>query len=75
MSFYWVGFIFWFIIVASFLLLIVGLWKRIWKVLICSGILLALPSLYFSGAESWFRVLVFFPLIPFVLAYYTKKKV
>lgn len=75
MGFYWVGFIFWFLIVASFLLLVLGLWKRAWKVLIGSGISIILPSLYFGGAENWFRLLVLFPLLPFVLAYYTKKSV
>jgi hypothetical protein len=75
MGFYWVGFIFWFLIVASSLLLILGLWEKSWKALICSGILLILPSLYFGGAESWFRLLVLFPLVPFVIAFYIKKRV
>jgi hypothetical protein len=75
MGFYWVGFIFWFLIVASFLLIILGLWKKSWKALICSGIFLILPTLYFGGAENWFRLLVLFPLIPFVLALYIKKRV
>jgi hypothetical protein len=73
MSFYWVGLTFWIFVVASFLLLIWGLSKKSWQVLIFSGILLILPSLYFGGTENWFRLLVLFPLIPFVLAYYTKK--
>jgi hypothetical protein len=75
MSFYWVGLIYWIIVVTSFLLLIWGLWKKSWKVMIFSGISLILPSLYFGGAENWFRLLVPFPLIPFVLAYYIKKRV
>jgi hypothetical protein len=33
-----------------------------------------LPMLYFSGFESWFRLLALVPLIPFVLAYYTKER-
>jgi hypothetical protein len=75
MGFYWVGFIFWFLIGASFLSLILGLLKKSRKVLIFSGISLILPSLYFAGGENWVRLLVLFPLIPFVLAYYTKKRV
>jgi len=74
MGFYWAGFIFWFLIVASFLLLILGLWKKSWKVLICSGISLILPSLYFIGGEGSVRLLVLFPLIPFVLANYVNKR-
>ncbi|WP_043933856.1 hypothetical protein [Bacillus sp. EB01] len=75
MEFYWVGFIFWFLIIASFLSLIVSLLKKSWKILIFSGISIVLPSLYFAGGENWVRLIVIFPLIPFVLAYYTKKGV
>ncbi|MDQ0232695.1 CHASE2 domain-containing sensor protein [Metabacillus malikii] len=75
MGFYWVRFIFWILIVVSSLLLIGGLWKKSWKVIICSGILIILPSLYFGGAENWFRLLVLFPLIPFVLAFYIKNRI
>ncbi|MDQ0227693.1 hypothetical protein [Metabacillus niabensis] len=75
MGFYWVGFIFWFLIVSASILLILGLWKKSCKVLIYSGILIILPSLYFGGAENWFSLLILFPLIPFVLAFYIKKRV
>jgi hypothetical protein len=75
MDFYWVGLIFWTLIVASFLLLILGLWNKSWRVLIYSGISLILPSLYFVGGENWVKLLVLFPLIPFVLALYIKKSV
>ncbi|RID81562.1 hypothetical protein D1953_20455 [Peribacillus asahii] len=74
MDFYWVGFIFWLLIGASVLLFIWGLWKKSWKVLLISGIALILPSLYFLGAENWFRILVFLPLIPLFLAYYSRKR-
>jgi hypothetical protein len=74
MGFYWMGLIFWILVGVSFLLLIWGLWKRSWKVLIFSGISLLLPSLYFVGGENWSRLLIVLPLIPFVLAYYTQKK-
>ncbi|MGD6900064.1 hypothetical protein [Bacillus infantis] len=75
MDFYWMGLIFWTLIIASFLLLILGLLKKSWRFLIYSGISLILPSLYFVGGENWVRLLVLFPLIPFVLAYYIKKSV
>ncbi|TKC19627.1 hypothetical protein [Robertmurraya kyonggiensis] len=75
MEFYWMGFIFLLLIIVSFVLLILGLWKKSWKFLIFSGISLILPSLYFSGAENWFRLLVLFPIIPFALTYYIKKRV
>jgi hypothetical protein len=72
-GFYWVGLIFWLLIGIALLLLVWGLWKKSWIVLLVSGIALLLPSLYFGGAENWFRLLVLLPLIPFVLAFYTKK--
>jgi hypothetical protein len=74
MGFYWAGFFFWFLIVASLLLLVIGLWKKSWKVLICSGLILILPSLYYLGANNWFRLIVLSPLIPFVIASSIKKK-
>lgn len=74
MGFYWAGLIFWILIGASLLLFIWGRWKKSWKALLVSGMALLLPSLYFGGAENWFRLLVFLPLIPFVFAYYTKKE-
>jgi len=73
MSFYWTGLIFWILVIASFLLLIWGIRKKSWKALLCSGVFIILPSLYFGGAENWYRLLVLLPLIPFVLAYFTKK--
>jgi hypothetical protein len=53
--------------------LVWGLCKKSWKALLISGIALLLPSLYFGGGENWFRLLVLLPLIPFTLAYNTKK--
>ncbi|WP_043932571.1 hypothetical protein [Bacillus sp. EB01] len=75
MDFYWVGFIFWLLIGASMLLFLWGLKKKSWKSLFVSGIVLILPSLYFLGAENWFRILAFLPLISFLLAYYSRKSV
>jgi hypothetical protein len=75
MGFYWFGLIFWILIGASLFLFIWGLWKKSWKALLMSGIALLLPSLYLGGGENWFRLLVLLPLIPFVLAYYTRKRV
>jgi len=74
MNFYWVGLIYWLLIVTSVSSLIFGLWKKSWKILICSGILLILPSLYFGGAENWLRLFIISPLIPFILAYYARDK-
>lgn len=74
MEFYWVGLIFWFLIGASILLFIWGLQKKSWKILLLSGITLILPSMYFFGAENWFRILVLLPLISFFLAYYIRRK-
>lgn len=74
MNFYWVGFIFSTLIVSALLLSIYGLWKKSWQSLIMSGIAFLLPMLYFAGAENWFKLLILVPLVPFVLAYYVKKK-
>ena len=73
MNFYWVGFIFSTLIVSALLLSIYGLWQKSWQSFIMSGIAFLLPMLYFAGAENWFKLLSFVPLVPFVLAYYVKK--
>lgn len=75
MGFYWIGFIFWLLIGASMLFFIWGLWKRSWKALLISGSALILPSIYFLGAENWFRILGFLPLIPLFIAYYSRRRV
>jgi hypothetical protein len=72
-GFYWVGLIFWSLIGAGLLLIVWGLFKKSWLALLISGIVLLLPCLYFGGAENRLRLLVPFPLIPFGLAYYTRK--
>ncbi|MCF6412069.1 hypothetical protein [Pseudalkalibacillus salsuginis] len=72
-GFYWVSLIFWLLIGVALLLFVWGLWKKSWIALLTSGIALLLPSLYFGGAENWFRLLVLLPLIPFALAYKHKK--
>ncbi|MGG2028011.1 hypothetical protein AB1282_20125 [Gottfriedia sp. S16(2024)] len=74
-GFYWIGLIFWLLIGSGLVLLIWGLWKKSWHSLLISGILLILPTLYFAGGESWVgKVIALFPLIPFTLAYYIKKR-
>lgn len=74
MGFYWVGLIFWLLFGASLLLFIWGLRKKSWKALLISGITLVLPSLYFLGVNSWFRLIVLLPLIPLVFAYFHRKQ-
>lgn len=75
MVFYWAGFIFWTLILTALLLSVYGLWKKSWQALLISGVAFLLPMLYFGGAENGFKLLALVPLVPFVLAYYTKKKV
>ncbi|MGG2027839.1 hypothetical protein AB1282_19255 [Gottfriedia sp. S16(2024)] len=72
-GFYWIGLIFWLLICSGFILLVWGQWKKSWKTLIVSGVALIIPTLYFGGAESWIKLVVFLPTIPFVLAYFIKK--
>ncbi|RHW43278.1 hypothetical protein D1B31_00985 [Neobacillus notoginsengisoli] len=74
MDFHWIGFFFWLFVAASFLALIVGLIKLSSRLLVLSGLLMILPFLYFLGAENWMRWLVLFPLLPFALAIFAKKK-
>ena len=74
MGFYWAGLIFWLLIGAALFLFIYGLKKKSWQALLICGMILALPMLYFAGAENGFRFLALVPLIPFVLSYYTKKR-
>ncbi|PGM53325.1 hypothetical protein [Bacillus sp. AFS053548] len=72
-GFYWVGLIFWLLISSGCVLLVFGLWKKSWKTLIMSGVALILPTLYFGGAESWFMLVAFLPMIPLALALIIKK--
>lgn len=74
MGFYWIGFVFWCLIGVSLVFFIWGLVKRSWELLVASGIISVLPSMYFLGAENGFRLLVFVPLIPFLVAHYFRKK-
>ena len=76
-NFHWVGLVFWVLIVVALLFLVIGIVKKTWKPLIISGLAFLLPSLYFGGAENWFRLFVLTPLLPFILAfaYFTKKKI
>ncbi|WP_019241672.1 MULTISPECIES: hypothetical protein [Bacillus] len=59
---------------VGLLILVLGICSKDWKGLIISGFCLLLPSLYFLGGENWFKLLVLFPLIPFLFAYYINKK-
>ncbi|CEG26195.1 hypothetical protein [Bacillus sp. B-jedd] len=74
MNFDWIGFFFWVFVAASFLFLVVGLLKMSSKAFGLSGLLMILPFLYFLGAENWMRWLALFPLIPFTLAFFAKRR-
>ncbi|RSD28838.1 hypothetical protein [Mesobacillus subterraneus] len=62
------GNIFWLLVAASGVLFVFGLLSKSWKHLVLSGAAVLLPSLYFLGAENWFRILALMPLLPFGLA-------
>ncbi|MGV2941268.1 hypothetical protein AB5I83_16820 [Mesobacillus sp. LC4] len=68
------GTIFWLLVVAFGFLLIGGFIAKSWKLLLMSGLAVTLPSLYFLGAENWFRVLALVPLVPFGLSYFMVRK-
>ena len=63
------GSIFWLLIIVFGFLFIGGLMNKSWRLLLISGLAVTLPSLYFWGAENWFRVLAFVPLLPLGLSY------
>ncbi|AVQ98606.1 hypothetical protein OBCHQ24_06145 [Oceanobacillus iheyensis] len=75
MDFNIVGFSFWMLVCVASILLIYGLWKGSSKLLIISSIAFLLPTLYFIGAENWFKFLVLIPLFPLIIAYFTNKNV
>lgn len=62
------GTIFWLLVVTSGILFLYGLINKSWKLLLFSGIAVFLPSLYFLGAENWFKFLALIPLLPFGLS-------
>lgn len=74
MYFNWVGLIFWVLIGMGLLLIVYGLWKKHWRALLISGIVLLLPMLYFVGTKNWFRLLALIPFIAFIFAYHMKKR-
>jgi hypothetical protein len=76
LDFLLVGILYWVLIGISALLLIGGLWKKSWKMVLWSGIALIPPtiSLYLGGAEGWFILSGLVPLAIFGLAIYTKGK-
>lgn len=67
------GTIFWLLVVASGILFLAGLISRSWKLLLLSGLAVFLPSLYFLGAENWFRIIAVVPLIPFGFSFFFAK--
>ncbi|WP_077623291.1 hypothetical protein [Sediminibacillus massiliensis] len=75
MDFYLAGFIFWTLVIIGSILFLFGLWKKSQKALIISGFTFLFPMLYFIGAENWYRLLALTPIVPFVLAYFTKKNI
>jgi hypothetical protein len=75
MGFYYVGFIFWLLIFISLLLILWSIWRMSWKALVSSGITFFPIGLYFfAAAENAFRLLIFLPIISFILAYFIRKR-
>ncbi|RXT07145.1 hypothetical protein [Ammoniphilus sp. CFH 90114] len=71
---YWIGYIFWALIIVAAVSVVYGLSKKSWQALVICGITLLLPMLYFAGAENWVRLLGLVPLLPFVLAFYIRNR-
>lgn len=63
------GTIFWLLVVTSGILFLYGVMSKSWKLLLLCGMAVFFPSLYFLGAENWFRLLALVPLLPFGLSY------
>lgn len=74
MDFFVVGIIYWVLIGASVLLFLAGLIKKSYKAYLWSGIAFLVPAFIFYGGEGWVKWLVLFPLLSFLLAYFTNKK-
>ena len=74
MDFNWAGLIYWVLVAIGLVSFVWGLWKKFWKAYLVSGITIFLPALYFVGGEGWIRLIGLTPLIPFALAYITKKE-
>ena len=73
MGFFWVGFVFWTLIIIGLVLLFYGLFKQSRGVLILSGFSFLLPMLYFLiGANNCFKLLALVPLLPFILAIFSR---
>lgn len=68
------GLLFWLMIGVAGVLFAFGLKTKSWKALLWSGVTIFLPSLYFLGAENWFRILALVPLVPIGFAYFINKK-
>ncbi|WP_225218426.1 hypothetical protein [Planococcus wigleyi] len=75
-GFFLVGIVLWSLVIASIVLVIIGLWKRSWKAIAWSGIALLPPMLLiFMGGEGiWFRLCILLPLVLLIAAFLMKQQ-
>ena len=74
MDFYWIGLIFWILIIFSILFLVRGLKTKSIMNFVFSALIFLPISYYFSGAENVFKLIMFYPIIPIIFALFFRKK-
>ena len=75
MDFFWVGSLFWLLIGISAFFLIWGLIKKRGIYFVLSALLFSPVAYYFGGAENALKLIMFYPLIPILIAaFFIRKK-
>jgi hypothetical protein len=74
-NFFWAGLLFWLLIGVSIFFLIWGLIKKRAIHFVLSALLFSPIAYYFSGAENAFKLIMFYPIVPLLLAvFFVPKK-
>lgn len=69
LSFFFVGMIFWGLMIVSGLYFIVGLVKKSAKAFFISGLAFLIPSITLSSQEGYYLLFLLLPLLAFLLAF------
>lgn len=70
-----VGIVLWGLIIASALIFLWALWKKSSKAYLWSGLSFLIPAIVLSTQGGSFLLFLLLPVLAFVLAYFTRKKV
>ncbi|ANB58562.1 putative membrane protein [Anoxybacillus sp. B7M1] len=74
MDFFWIGLLFWLLMGFSVFFLMLGLMKNRRIHFVFSALLFLPVAYYFRGAENAWKFMMFYPLIPILLAIFFVKK-